>query len=140
MRTPCLSCKAEGKLQMTQGVTQTPHPELFSASAPSPSHTSSGADSCRQSPTAHRSLLGETLGATGGVSGGSGPGTAWGKVPAALGMGGALQEGPPCWALRLAGRMSTSHPPLSAVDQKVRTCARRPAKQMAENIMCIQYL
>ena len=86
------------------------------------------------------SLLGETLGATGGVSGGSGPGTAWGKVPEALGMGGALQEGPAGWALRLDGRMATSRPPLSAVDQKVRKCARRSAKQMAENIMCIQYL
>lgn len=58
---------------------------------------------CQQSPAAHRSLLGETLGATGGVVGGSGP-TAWESAEAAaLGMGGAFQEARPGWAWRLAG-------------------------------------
>ena len=63
-----------------------------------------------------------------------------GKGPVALGMGRALQEGQPGWDLRLVGRTAASRPLLSAVDQKVRKCAQRPAKQMVENIMCIQYL
>lgn len=50
------------------------------------------------------------------------------------------REGLPGWAPRRAGRMAALLLPLSAVNQKVRKCARRPAKQMVENIMCIQYL